>query len=100
MTTDERHHYWQTQINNWQQSGKSQRQFCTDNQLSYSTFCYWRTKFSQTNKPDRKWLPVKVTAASSVSVILPSGIRIETSAETLLALLPGFYRTLKEVEGC
>jgi hypothetical protein len=49
MTTDDKHHYWNTQISNWQQSGMPQRQFCAESKLRYSTFCYWRTKLTQTN---------------------------------------------------
>lgn len=33
MTTNEKCEYWQQQIDNWRQSGKPQRVFCTENEL-------------------------------------------------------------------
>jgi hypothetical protein len=100
MSTEEKQHNWQAHIESWQNSGKPQRQFCSDNQLNYSTFRYWRAKLSQTKAVDSKWLPIKMTTPSSSTVILPGVVRIETSAQSLLEMLPGILRLLKAMERC
>lgn len=100
MSTEDKRHYWQAHIDNWQNSGKPQRQFCTDNPFSYSTFCYWRAKFSQSKASENKWLPIKLAAPSMSAVILPGGVRIETSPRSLLEMLPGIYRLLKDIGEC
>ena len=100
MSTEEKRHNWQAHIDRWQNSGKPQRQFCSDNQLSYSTFCYWRAKLLETKAVDNKWLPIKMTMPSSSAVILPGGVRIETSVQSLLEMLPGIYRLLKDIGEC
>jgi len=56
-------------IKSWQQSGLSQHQFCKQEKLSTSTFGYWLKKYkyekadgnNKTKKPDKTFLPVKVT---------------------------------------
>jgi len=100
MSTEDKRHYWRTHIDNWQNSGKPQRQFCTDNQLSYSTFCYWRAKVSQAKADESKWLPITLAAPPMTAVILPGGVRIETSPQSLLEMLPGLIRLLKDMERC
>lgn len=37
--------YWKEQVEAWKVSGLSQIKFCTDNELSYHRFVYWRRKF-------------------------------------------------------
>lgn len=46
--------YWQEIIDRQKQSGKSQSQFCRDEGVSDSKFCYWKstlTKRQKTKKP-------------------------------------------------
>jgi hypothetical protein len=97
MTTDEKHQYWYQQIDAWQQSGKPQRTFCMEHELSYSTFSYWRTKINRAKQRENKWLPVHLTASSvAVTVCLPGGIRLEVPAQALGDVLPVVYRSLQD----
>jgi len=96
MTKAEKCQYWHQHIDNWRQSGKPQRVFCTENQLSYSTFSYWRTKLNRGQKAENKWLPVHVAPSAAVAVCLPGGIRLEVPAPALADVLPVVYRSLAE----
>jgi hypothetical protein len=44
MTTSERAGYWNRIIQEWRDSGCSQKEFCQRNEISYSNFIYWRRK--------------------------------------------------------
>lgn len=79
---------WQTHIHAWKESGLSQRAFCHQNQLSYSTFGYWRTRLNRISRDRRKLIPVALTAPATLNIYLPSGVRIETPAHLLGQLLP------------
>jgi len=97
MTTEEKHQFWQQQIDAWRQSGKPQRTFCTENQLSYSTFSYWRTKINRARQHDSKWLPIQVnTSPAAVTVCLPGGIRLEVPVAALTEVLPVVYCSLQD----
>lgn len=96
MTKAEKFQYWQQHIDNWRQSGKPQQEFCAENQLSYSTFGYWRTKLNGERKAESKWLPVHVAPSAAVAVCLPGGIRLEVPAAALADVLPVVYRAVQE----
>lgn len=44
MQGREKLEYWKRTIEDWQDSGCSQKKFCIQKQISYSTFLYWRHK--------------------------------------------------------
>jgi hypothetical protein len=88
--------FWQDQIESWSKSGVTQRRYCEDNKLSFSSFTYWRGKQQVKKIVANKWLPIKVTAPSStISVILPGNIRLEVAASSLAEVLPVVYRSLQ-----
>ena len=88
--------FWQDQIESWSKSGVTQRRYCEDNKLSFSSFTYWRGKQQVKKTVANKWLPIKVTApSSSVSVILLGNIRLEVAASSLAEVLPVVYRSLQ-----
>ena len=88
--------FWQDQIESWSKSGVTQRRYCEDNKLSFSSFTYWRGKQQVKKTAANKWLPIKVTAPSStISVILPGNIRLEVAASSLAEVLPVVYRSLR-----
>ena len=39
--------HWQQQIDNWQRSGLSQKQYCLSHSLALSTFCYWKKRLNR-----------------------------------------------------
>jgi transposase len=38
---------WETIVNTWKKSGKSQNNFCKENNISISTFGYWISKLKK-----------------------------------------------------
>lgn len=46
LTKQERTQYWHSHISNFIASKKTQKQYCKDNDISYTTFKGWRYKFS------------------------------------------------------
>ncbi|MFN7097362.1 MAG: IS66 family insertion sequence element accessory protein TnpA [Gammaproteobacteria bacterium] len=87
---------WFGYIDAWEKSGKTQPQFCEENNLSYITFGYWRTCYlkqlnqsttikQQHNVTQQKssFIPVKVAEAKSTS---PDVIQARFSSGLTLAL--------------
>jgi len=68
---------WEHRISDWEQSGMSQRKYCTQNDISYSTFNYWRRKSSPKIK---QFAEVKIKDSiidnSNITINLPNGIQL------------------------
>lgn len=45
-----REEYWQQQIQGWEASNHTQKDYCIENQLSYSQFVYWRNRLNKKSK--------------------------------------------------
>jgi hypothetical protein len=87
---------WREQVDSWSKSDVAQRRYCEDNNLSYSSFTYWRSKQQASKTVASKWLPIKVTVPSStISIILPRNIRLEVAASGLVEVLPVVYHSLR-----
>ena len=88
MTSTEKAAYWQQHFTDWQQSGLSQRDYCKQHKLTFSSFGYWRKRLKTSESIPRKLIPVSVPRPALISVYLPSGVRIETPLHGLVELLP------------
>ena len=90
-TEDTREIYWQQQIQAWTASGKSQKAFCEEMNLSYHRFGYWRRKFCQDSAERTKttaFVPVtRQLSATTLSLSLPNGLVIEGIAENNVFLV-------------
>lgn len=51
MTTEQKRTHWQSHIDNWQQSGVSQTEYCKQHGLKLANFGYWRTRLKKPNAP-------------------------------------------------
>lgn len=61
---------WQSLINEQQQSGFTQAQFCQQNKLAVSSFCNWKRRLSENTEDkqrveDRTWLSLPEQLFSS-----------------------------------
>jgi len=67
-------------IEQWQQSGQSQKAFCRQVNLSYHIFHYWYKRYRMTeSKPASSFIKLGVSAASVIShteLVLPDGKRL------------------------
>lgn len=88
MAPDEKKLFWQQHIEGWQQSALSQKAYCRQHKLSFSSFGYWRTRLNETT-PGKKLIPVTLSrSAGVVTIFLPAGIRMEVPMHALSEVLP------------
>ncbi|MCX6287712.1 MAG: hypothetical protein NTY96_11415 [Bacteroidetes bacterium] len=69
-------------IQSWKESGVSQQQYCSSNNLRFHTFYYWLKKNRSKNSPlTDGFIPIQVQSESSdtatnVEIQYPNGVRI------------------------
>lgn len=87
--------FWQQQVDAWQQSGQSQKQFCQDHQLIYHRFVYWRRKLDQDrvghHNPGSGFATVKRQPPphTGLSLALPNGLVVQgISTDNLSVVRP------------
>ena len=91
--------FWNHHIENWNDSGTTQVQYCHEHDLKLSTFQYWRRKHISEDS-QKSLLPVSLTqelahafssANSGVSININDRINVQLEAEfngdTLVAVL-------------
>ena len=91
--------YWRGVLEKWSASGLSQRRFCEERGISFSTFCYWRRRLRETSASGSAtpFIPVEIkpprrgTGLSCYEVRLESGARIRVpfdfESDSLLRLI-------------
>lgn len=91
--------YWRGVLEKWSLSGLSQRGFCEERGISFSTFCYWRRRLRGTSEAGSvsTFIPVEImpprraTPSSCYEVRLESGARIRVpfdfESDSLLRLI-------------
>ena len=60
--------HWKKQIQSWQKSGMSQKEFCSKAGISAHQFGYWRTKLLKeaTSNQENTFLPIKTSNEFSI----------------------------------
>lgn len=61
-------------ITQWQQSGSSQRAFCTSHNIAYHVFHYWYGVYRSDKNNTGSFLPVKISPVDSHEQITITGI--------------------------
>jgi len=61
-------------INQWKQSGLSQKVFCVTNNIAYHVFHYWYGVYKSEQKSTGSFLPVSITRACTQEHITISGL--------------------------
>ncbi len=51
-------------VEQWTESGLSQKQFAQDNQIKYHTFTYWVKRYRQQQNQNNGFIPIDLTTAS------------------------------------
>ena len=91
----EREQFWRGQIEGQVASGLSARQWCQREQVSEPSFYAWRRKLAQRDRErsahvphvaSNGFLPIRLTAASSIELQLTSGLLIRVPAHETAAL--------------
>ena len=97
MTTEQKHDFWQRHIDGWHQSKQSKKEYCKQQNLSFASFGYWRTRLNRKTETRSKFISVSVPSVSaSVNVFLPIGLRLELPAYALAGLLPVIVRSVQD----
>ena len=65
-------------VKQWQQSGKTQKQFSEENHIKLHTFMYWVQKHRQENTPDHGFASLTISRETGVESQLPK-LEIELS---------------------
>ena len=87
---------WQEHISNWRRSTLSQKEYCQRNDISFSSFGYWRGRLNRLAKPRNKLIPVAVSQpAPVIAVFLPGGLRLDVPSHVLADVLPVVCRTIQ-----
>jgi len=80
MNPSKKQIFWKQHIEGWRNSGKSQKSYCAEQDISFSNFGYWRKRFT---KP-AKLIPIAVKRPAEIAnLYLPSGIRIEVPVDAI-----------------
>lgn len=98
-TRDERQQYWQQQMEIYEASGLSGRQYCEQTQLTYHCFIYWRRKLCQAVEfnevaPSKPMTPV---SPGFIAVRRPTPVYPQVEEGLLLSLPNGF--TIGNIQG-
>jgi len=97
MTSEKKSDFWQRHIDGWRQSKLSQKTYCTQQDLSFASFGYWRTRLNRKTEAPAKFIPVNVpNVSTSVAVFLPVGLRLEFPVHALAEALPVIVRSVRE----
>jgi hypothetical protein len=81
---------WLSKISEYRSSGKTQKEWCKEQNMSFSRFKYWLKKeksMTIPDVPDVKWLPVEIKQEIQVRQSLHIKIGIAT-----VKVNPGFDR--------
>ncbi len=72
--TKEQRTQFMAMINQWKQSGLSQKVFCVDNNIAYHVFHYWYGVYKSEQKASGSFLPISITPACTQEQITISGL--------------------------
>ena len=61
-------------IDEWQQSGLSQKAYCAANNIAYHVFHYWYGRYRSNQKATDSFLPVKITSPGTDEQIIITGL--------------------------
>jgi len=85
---EQKRSYWKQQIEQWQQSGLSQAEYCRRNNLKHHQLVYWKRRCLKT-EPEVSFVPVQLEALldipapadqASLTVIIDNQFKVEIVA--------------------
>ncbi len=87
QSTHKKHSFWEHHLEQWQQSGLSQRAYCHKHHLKTHQFYYWRRRKLKKQAPV-SFLPVTLPTDPirhpfTVRIIVPNGCSIELEGRDL-----------------
>lgn len=95
MAQSQKQRFWQTHIRAWQDSGLSQVAYCQANQLSVSSFGYWRRRGRASASSPPAVIPVvresavggmQLRSPGGWQIVLPPSLGVDVLRAVLAAL--------------
>lgn len=90
--------YWKEHIANWQNSGKNQRQYCSDSNIATATFYYWKKRLSEYEAPLFVKLPRICSTVNHIELIIPDGIKLifdqNVQIKTIITIMENICRSI------
>ena len=93
MTLEEKKQFWQKHVDQWRESGISQKAYCLEHTLKLATFGYWRKRLSdcEGNTSSSKLVPVRVAYPSPPVVVEVDGLRLHVPIQALSEVLSAVH---------
>jgi hypothetical protein len=80
-------------IRHWEESDEDRATFCKANNLTISTFSYWRTKYRKSQATSSNgFIELKPTSPSALEIVYPNGVVIRMPPTTTLSALKALIR--------
>jgi hypothetical protein len=81
-----RHEEMMSLIERWQQSGKTHKLFCQEQNLAYSAFYYWLKRYRR-EIDESSFLPLEISSGSFIEIRYPGGVTLQLPAQISLSAL-------------
>ena len=96
--------YWKQQVVAWEQSGKTQKEFCRQQEISVPAFGYWKRKLRPQQSEAVEFYPLTIPvtktppASSGISLVTnDSKFHIELSTDFVPRTLKALLHTLAQI---
>ena len=73
-------------IEQWHESGKTQKIFCQEHELTYTTFYYWLKRYRR-QIDESSFLPVEISSNFHIEIRYPGGIVLQLPASTRISAI-------------
>jgi len=78
-------------IEQWSESGKTQKVFCQEKGIAIATFYYWLKRHRQ-RLEEKGFLPVEISSGASIEIRYPDGVVLQLPATTKLEIVKQLIR--------
>jgi len=96
MNRTKKHLFWKQQLDNWRNSGMSQKDYCDQQALKTSSFSYWVKRLQPDAKLSSKLIPITIPKEVVSVRLTASVIQLDVSVDALKQVLPVLCRSLQE----
>jgi len=96
--------YWEQQVISWEQSGKTQKEFCRQQEISVPAFGYWKRKLRSQHSQVVEFYPLTIPvsspqpSSSGISLVTnDSKFHIELATDFVPRTLKVLLQTLAQI---
>lgn len=74
-------------VSAWQETNQSRKQFSQSRSLCYASFLKWSKQYCEKGEADNGFIKLEDNFGSSIKIILPNGVLIQTDQALSMALI-------------